>query len=364
MKKTATMKVRHSFRAVLAVLVIVAMATGCGGSSTSGSGEYPTITVYSAGGLGAWYMSQFDRFTRDTGIKVTLFEAGSGEVVSRLNSSAVWDRLDDDQQSVPPADLVVTLPPFIQRADEAGLLQPSSADITGIPAELVGPSARYVPILKTALCFIANPAADPKPVTWQDLLASRFKGKLQYSTPGEAGDGTALLLLLQHLMGKQGALDYLAKLQPNNVGPAKSTFSLQAKVNSGELLIANGDVQMNLASINNDGSKFTIFFPAMPDNSRTTVALPYVAGVAATSHHPEEAKKLLAFLLGDEAQKQAVTQAFGMPVRKSVADQTGAGDTTGGPAGVLTGVTLWAPDWNVVLDELENDIDAYKQAID
>lgn len=353
-----TMNVRRACKALLAVLVIIAMATGCGGASRSK--DTATLTVYSAGGLGTWYKSQFDRFTRDTGIKVTLFEAGSGEVVSRLNSAAVWNRLNkDDEKSVPPADLIVTLPPFIQKAERAGLLQPSGADTTGIAAELVGPSGSYVPILKTALCFIANPASDPKPVTWQDLLASRFKGKLQYSTPGEAGDGTALLLLLKHLMGEQGALDYLAKLQANNVGPASSTSSLQPKVNSGELLIANGDVQMNLASINNDGAKFTIFFPAMPDNSRTTVALPYVAGVAAATQQPDEAKELLAFLLGDEAQKQAVTEAFAVPVRKSVADQTAGA----GPTGVLNGVTLWAPDWNVVLDELETDIAAYQEAI-
>ena len=352
---------RHSRRAVLAAAVIAALATGCGGAGSSGSKDTATLTVYSASGLGAWYKSQFAKFTRDTGIEVTLFEGGSGELVSRLNSGAVWDRLNDGQ--VPPADLIVTLPPFIQKADKAGLLQPSGVDTIGIPAELVGPAGSYVPILKTALCFIANPAAAPKPVTWQDLLASRFKGKLQYSTPGEAGDGTALLLLLHHLMGKQGALDYLAKLQPNNVGPAKSTSSLQPKVDSGELLIANGDVQMNLASINNDGAKFTIFFPAMPDNSRTTVALPYVAGVAAATQHPDEAKELLAFLLSDEAQKQAAAEAFGMPVRASVADQTGIRDSIAGPAGVLNGVTLWAPDWDVVLEELEGDIAAYQDAV-
>lgn len=349
---------RLSARSLLAFLGVLILAlAGCG---TGGrSGDSPTITVYSAGGLGAWYKTQFDRFTADTGIKVSLFEGGSGEVVSRLNSGAVWDRLSDKDQKLAPADLIVTLPPFIQKAEKAGLLQASGADTAGIATELVGPAGKYVPILKTALCFIANSALNPKPVTWQDLLAPRFKGKLQYSTPGEAGDGTALLLLLQHLMGKQGALDYLAKLKPNNVGPASSTSSLQPKVNSGELLIANGDVQMNLASINNDKSAFTVFFPAMPDNSRTTVSLPYVAGVTAAARWPEEAKKLLAFLLSDEAQKTAYTESFGIPIRNSVNPES-AGPNT--PAAVLNGVTLWAPDWNTVLAELENDIAAYQSA--
>ena len=55
-----------------------------------------------------------------------------------------------------------------------------------------------------------------------------------------------MLVLLQHLLGKPGALDYLAKLQANNVGPSSSTGKLQPKVSNGELLVANGDVQMNL----------------------------------------------------------------------------------------------------------------------
>ena len=349
----------HRLKSILVMLGIVAVAAaGCARNVDSEKGS--TLTVYSASGLGAWYKTQFDRFTKDTGIKVTLFETGSGEVVSRLNSSAVWNRLNGEQPAVPPADLIVTLPPFIQKADKAGLLQPGGVDTAGIPSELIGPGGNYLPILNTALCFIANPAVDPKPITWQDLLSPRFKGKLQYSTPGEAGDGTALLLLLQHLMGKKGALDYLARLQPNSVGPATSTATLQPKVDSGELLVANGDVQMNLASIRNDGMKFDVFFPAMPDNSRTTVSLPYLAAVTAATPRPDEAKKLLAFLLSDEAQKQAATGAFGIPVRKSVAAET-TGD--GGAEELLTGVTMWAPDWNKVLTELEGDLAAYQEAV-
>jgi 2-aminoethylphosphonate transport system substrate-binding protein len=38
------------------------------------------------------------------------------------------------------------------------------------------------------------------PASWQDLLDSRFKNKLQYSTPGQAGDGTAVMLQAFHSM--------------------------------------------------------------------------------------------------------------------------------------------------------------------
>lgn len=322
-------------------------------TTTSSSPAGTTLTVYSASGLGAWYASQFKAFTKDTGITVNVVEGGSGELVTRVQ----------DEQADPKADLLVVLPPFIQKAAKAGLLQPSGVDAAGISSPLIGPGGIYVPIVNNALSFIANPGANPRPVTWNDLLAPRFKGKLQYSTPGEAGDGTAVLLLLQHLMGKPAALDYLAKLQANNVGPSASTSQLQPKVSSGELLVANGDIQMNLSSIKNDGSTFDIFFPAMADNSRTTVSVPYVAGVTGASPRPAEAKRLLEFLLSEPVQKSVYAEALGIPVVDSVAEQVsdeGDGKT---PIGLLKDVTVWIPDWTAVMEELDYDVAAYQKAI-
>ena len=352
-------------RLLPAVLLILALLiAGCAGGG-SGPADAPTIAVYSPRGLGGWYATQFERFTADTGIKVTLFEAGSGEVVSRVNSRAVWEGLGG-QDSVPPADLLVTLPPFIQKAAAAGLLQPSGVDTAGVTSPLKDPGGLFVPIVDNALSFIANSAASPPPATWDDLLRPDLKGRLQYSTPGDAGDGTAMLLLLQHLMGPRAALDYLARLQVNTVGPSPSTAVLQPKVSSGELLVANGDVQMNLASIRTEGSNFRIFFPAMPDGTRTTVAVPYVAGVTASSKHPEEAARLLAFLLSEEVQRSVLPTAFGLPVLDSVVRQAaaappGPGEQT--PTTVLEGVRVWTPDWNTVLNELEADLAEYRKAV-
>ena len=186
----------------------------------------------------------------------------------------------EKEQSNPQADLLVTLPPFIQKADKSGLLVASGVDTDGHPRR-PGRARRQLradrqqrtelhrqPEREPAAQDLGRPAGTPQ-----------YKGKLQYSTPGQAGDGTAVLILLQHLRGKPGALDYLTKLQANNVGPSSSTGKLQPKVSNGELLVANGDVQMNLGSIKDDGSKFNIFIPAAADGKRTTVSLPYVAGV-------------------------------------------------------------------------------------
>src|SRR5882757_57877 len=344
------MKLRKTL-ATISVAALAVTLTACGGTGSSGSGGGETVTVYSADGLATWYKGQFDKFTKDTGINVNIVEAGSGEGVSRV----------EREQSNPQADILVTLPPFIQKADKSGLLQASGVDTKGIAANHVGPGGNYMPIVNKALSFIANPGANPQPVTWDDLLKPEYKGKLQYSTPGQAGDGTAVLVLLQHLMGKPAALDYLGKLQANNVGPSSSTGKLQPKVSNGELLVANGDVQMNLDSIKSDGSKFNIIIPAAADGKKTTISLPYVAGVTKGAPHVDGAKKLLAFLVSEDVQKTVAPDALGIPVLDSLvaASEEAAGPNT--PAGVLKGVDVWVPDWNAVLAGLDADVAAYQK---
>src|ERR1700760_3329521 len=80
------------------------------------------VTIYSADGLHDgtpnWYQTEFDAFTKATGIKVQYVEGGSGGVVERVAKEA----------SNPQADVLVTLPPFIQKAAHDGLLAASMPD--------------------------------------------------------------------------------------------------------------------------------------------------------------------------------------------------------------------------------------------
>lgn len=332
---------------LVATVAAILVTAACGGTGTSSNGN--TVTVYSADGLASWYETEFAKFTDDTGVAVNIVEAGSGEVVSRVQK----------EQSNPQADLLVTLPPFIQRADADGLLAPSGVDTANIDAGNKSANGTYVGIVDNYLSFIVNPSAQPAPATWDDLLSPRFKDKIQYSTPGQAGDGTAVLLLTQQLMGRQGGLDYLAKLQANNVGPSSSTGKLQPKVSNGELLVANGDVQMNLASIRDDGSKFRLFFPSMPDGTRTTVSLPYFAGITKGAPNSDNAKKLLEFLVSREVQATVGPGALGVSVRTDVPAPT----TQPNPTQAIDGVTVWRPDWNAVLNSLDADLAAYRTAV-
>jgi len=326
-----------------ALLIYTAFATTAFAASD-------VVTIYSADGLhdgkGSWFETQFDAFTKATGVKVQYVEAGSGGVVERVAK----------EKSNPQADVLVTLPPFIQRAEAEGLLQkftPTAA------AQISGGDDSYQPLVNNYQNFIYNSAAlKDAPKSFADLLDAKFKGKIQYSTPGQAGDGTAVMLQVIHSFGgKDAAFDYLKKLQDNNVGPSASTGKLTALVNKGELYVANGDLQMNLSQMADDPN-IRVFWPAGPNGERSAMPLPYYVGLVAGAPDAENGKKLIEFLLSKEAQETVSSVAIGEPVRKDVTP-TDANYVKLHDA--MKGVTIWNPDWAQVLKDLPADVARWRQ---
>jgi 2-aminoethylphosphonate transport system substrate-binding protein len=312
------------------------------------------VTIYSADGLhdGSpnWYQTEFDAFTKATGIKVQYVEAGSGGVVERVAKEA----------SNPQADVLVTLPPFIQKAAADGLLQeftPAGAD--QIAAGEKDAEGYYVALVDNYQSFIFNGAVTGDgPKSFADLLDPKYKNKIQYSTPGQAGDGTAVMLQVVHAFGgKDAGFDYLQKLQANNVGPSASTGKLTALVNKGEIWVANGDLQMNIAQMPQNPN-IRIFWPAGPDGKRSTFSLPYYVGLVKGAPHADVGKKLIEFLLTQEAQAQVSAIAQGLPVRQDVHPTD---DNFKQLHAMMEGVEVWTPDWPQVLKDLKEDVARWHQ---
>ena len=307
------------------------------------------VTVYSADGLHdgtpSWYGEEFDAFTKATGIKVQYIEAGSGVVVDRIAK----------EKANPQADVLVTLPPVIQNAAASGLLEPyAAAGSDKIPAAEKGPKDAYLPLVNNYLSFIYNGSSlADAPKTFADLLDAKFKGKIQYSTPGQAGDGTAVMIQAFHAFGgKDAAFDYLQKLQDNNVGPSSSTGKLTALVNKGELFVANGDLQMNMSQMG-DNPNIRVFWPAGQDGKRSTFALPYYVALVHGAPNSANGKKLIDFLLSREAQEKVSAVAIGLPVRSDVKPTD---DNYKKIEQALKGVEIWTPDWTAVLADLQADV--------
>lgn len=341
--------------AVSGGLVVAASLTACGGSSAASDAK--TVTVYSADGLkgengDGWYDQLFKDFEKKTGIKVKYVEGGSGEVVQR----AVREKTNTQ------ADVLVTLPPFIQQADSKGLLQsyePAGVDKVGAGDKSA--DGRWTSVVNNYFGFVLNKKelATP-PTTWEELLDAKYKNKLQYSTPGVAGDGTAVVIQTMHdFGGKAPAMDYLKKLQANNVGPSSSTSKLAPKVDKGEILVANGDVQMNFAQATSMPN-LAIWFPKKQGAARpSTFALPYAAGLVSKAPHTANGKKLLDFMLSEQEQRQVTSIGGGFPARSDIRP-TDANATALGK--LLDGVDVFQPDWTDIDKNLDSYIDAWKSA--
>ncbi|MFF9065228.1 2-aminoethylphosphonate ABC transporter substrate-binding protein [Streptomyces sp. NPDC014891] len=340
--------------AVTGSLVLAAGLTACGG--TTAASDAKTVTVYSADGLkgeagDGWYDKVFADFEKKTGIKVEYVEGGSGEMVQR----ALRERSNTQ------ADVLVTLPPFIQQAGSKGLLQkytPQGADQVGGGDKAA--DGTWTSVVNNYFGFVHNKKELPTaPTSWEDLLDGRFKDRLQYSTPGVAGDGTAVLIKAMHdFGGREPAMEYLKKLQANNVGPSSSTSKLAPKVDKGELLVANGDVQMNFAQ-SKSMPNLGIWFPARGAGKPTTFALPYAAGLVDKAPHTENGRKLLDFMLTEGAQRQVSAVGGGFPARKDVkATDANAIEL----ARLMEGVEIFEPDWADIDKNLKTYVDAWKSA--
>jgi 2-aminoethylphosphonate transport system substrate-binding protein len=313
------------------------------------------VTIYSADGLHDgtpnWYQTQFDAFTKATGIKVQYVEGGSGVVVERVAK----------EKTNPQSDVLVTLPPFIQKAKADGLLQiftPAGAD--QIAAGDKDTDGYYYALVDNYMNFIYNTQALPAaPSSFNDLLDPKFKNKIQYSTPGQAGDGTAVMLLINEVFGsKDAGFDYMKKLQANNRGPSSSTGKLTALVNKSEIWVANGDIQMNFSQMA-DNPNIKIFWPAGPDGQRTTFSLPYYVALVHGAPHGDAGKKLISFLLSREAQATVSSIAQGLPARQDVHPTDNNYKQL---QSMLQGVRIWTPDWARVLTDLKADVARWHEA--
>ncbi|MEV7232619.1 2-aminoethylphosphonate ABC transporter substrate-binding protein [Streptomyces sp. NPDC051020] len=340
--------------AVTGCLALAATLSACGGSSTAS--DEKVVTVYSADGLkgengDGWYDKVFKDFEKKTGIKVKYVEGGSGEMVQR----AVREKSNTQ------ADVLVTLPPFIQQADSKGLLaayEPAGSD--QVDAADKASDGKWTSVVNNYFGFVYNKKElKTAPTTWEQLLDGKYKEKIQYSTPGVAGDGTAVLIKAMHdFGGKEPAMEYLKKLQANNVGPSASTGKLAPKVDKGELLVANGDVQMNYAQ-SKDMPNLGIWFPAKAGSKPTTFALPYAAGLVDKAPHSANGKKLLDFMLSEQAQKDVSAVGGGFSARKDV-EATDANATA--LSGLMDGVEVFEPDWSDIGTHLDDYVGAWKTA--
>ncbi|WP_326524867.1 extracellular solute-binding protein [Sphingomonas sp.] len=159
---------------LLALPFLLAFAAGCseGAKDAGAKAGEQVVNLYTA----RHYDSDkalYDRFTRETGIRINRIEGRPDELIARMRSEG----------KTSPADLFITADAgALWRAQQAGLFQPiQSETLTArIPANLREPGGNWYGFMRRAR-VVAYDAAKVKPEEIDDyakLAGPRFKGKL------------------------------------------------------------------------------------------------------------------------------------------------------------------------------------------
>jgi 2-aminoethylphosphonate transport system substrate-binding protein len=298
------------------------------------------VVLYTADGLENLYKDVLPAFEKKEGVKVNIVTAGSGEVVNRATV----------EKDSPKADVLVTLPPFIQQAQQGGLLQSyQSVNYKNVPAIAKEKDGSWATFVNNYFSFAINPdVTKTAPKTFADLLHPNYNGKIAYSNPATAGDGMAVIILTSALMGEDNAFNYLKSLEQSAKFHTKGTGYLDVLLSRNEIAFANGDLQMDLDDAANGGLSIKpLFLSHKAGEAPTTFQLPYAIGLIKGGPNQAEGKKLIDYLMSSEVQSK-VPDIYGIPGRTDVPL---AGKNGEAVKQAIAGVKLIPVDWNQVMEK-------------
>jgi 2-aminoethylphosphonate transport system substrate-binding protein len=327
----------HLLFAAAALLAVPASIVACTPSAGATSKLGSQVTLYEATGAEPWFNYEIAKFEAKYHVHVNIVDTGSGVLLSRALL----------EKAHPEADVLVALPPFIEVAAEKGLLAPTHLAVEKTALPTTGKGYWYS-LINNYENFIYNPKiVKPAPKTWKALLSSSFAGKISYSNPSEAGDGFAVLWVLQHEFGVKGAFNYLKKLQANVEANPPGTGSQDALVSKGEVWVANGDVQMDLSDAAH-GDDIKVWFPKDTKGQASTFSDPYAAGLVKNAPNAAAGRALLQFLFSKTAQSKIPSLCYGLPGRTSIHPKSPVYDTW---QKLLKGVKIFSVTWKDVVKE-------------
>ncbi|TCK38151.1 2-aminoethylphosphonate transport system substrate-binding protein [Paraburkholderia sp. BL8N3] len=310
------------------------------------------VVLYTADGLENLYKDVLPAFEKKEGVKVNIVTAGSGEVVNRATV----------EKDSPKADVLVTLPPFIQQASQTGLLQPyQSVNYKNVPVIAKAPDGAWATFVNNYFSFAINPdVTKTAPKTFADLLHPSYNGKIAYSNPATAGDGMAVIILTSALMGEDNAFNYLKTLEQSAKFHTKGTGYLDVLLSRNEIAFSNGDLQMDLDDAANGGLSIKpVFLSHKAGEAPTTFQLPYAIGLIKSGPNQAAGKKLIDYLMSADVQAK-VPDIYGIPGRSDVPLAGKNGETV---KQAIAGVKLIPVDWNHVMEKKAGWTERWKREV-
>jgi thiamine transport system substrate-binding protein len=301
-------------RITVIALALVAVA-GCSVSGGNGNSGDRTVVLVTHDSF-AMKQEVLDDFRKSSGIRIDVHKTGdAGALTNQLVLT----------KAAPLGDVAYGVDnTFASRALREGVFAAyRSPDADKGPRRYaVDNSDRLTAIDAGDVCLNADPAALAAkgvavPATYEDLLDPKYKDLLVAEDPATSSPGLAFLLGTVAHFGAQGFADYWRKLKANGVKVDSGweeayTQDFSGSSGKGPRPVVVSYASSPAAEVGQDGKPHTtaLLF--------TCFRQVEYAGVLAGAKHPDDAKKVVDFLLSQQFQSNVAEQMYVYPAREDV----------------------------------------------
>ncbi|MBE6097772.1 MAG: extracellular solute-binding protein [Schwartzia succinivorans] len=302
---------KKSFLLLGTLLCALAMLLGgCGGGDKKADapkGGDKELTVYTARSE-SLNNAVIQNFEKDTGIKVNVVVAGTGEVVKRVAS----------EKANPLGDILWAGSEAMLASKKDLFQEYVSPEDKNMMPEFRNTTKFFTPAFSDPTVMIVNTdmTKDMKIEGFADLLNPALKGKIAFGDPVNSSSAFQSLVVMLYDMGNgepfsEGAWNYVDKFLAQLQGKMSNSSS---QVYKG---VAGGEYAVGLtwedpaASLVKSGAHVKVVFP-----KEGALYAPQSVQIIKNCKHPENAKKFIDYMLSEKIQNLVGTTLTVRPLRQ------------------------------------------------
>lgn len=241
-------------------------------------------------------------FEKQTGTKVSVFQATTGQLMARLQA----------EKANPQADVLISAAwdTAVDMKAQGELLAYESPNAKNVPATLK--DQYYVAQGAAALAIVWNPkSGKAKPTDWADLAKPEYKDLVTMPDPASSGAAYGLVSSLATL--PNFGWTYFETLKANGtIVPGANAQALNPVMQGAKAAVIGGVDYISLEA-KSKGEQIEVIYP-----SSGTVLEARPAMILKTSKNQAAAKQFIDYMLSDEGQK-IVADVYLLPARTDIA---------------------------------------------
>lgn len=282
-----------------------------GKENTQTTAEEPVLVVYTARSE-ALNNAVIPEFEKETGIKVELVVAGTGELLKRAQS----------EKENPLGDIFWVADQTMLESSKELFMQYVSPEDEKMMKAFRNTTGYFSPAFADPTVLIVNTdlKGDIKIEGFEDLLNPELKGKIAFGDPVNSSSAFQSLMAMLYGMGKDNdpmsdeAWQFVEKFIANLDGKMSNSSSQVYKGVAGGEYIVGLTWEDPAAKFAREGAPVEVVFPKegaiFPGES---------VQILANCKHPENAKKFVDFMLSEKVQSYVGNNLTVRPLREGVA---------------------------------------------